>query len=71
MFTIITVAAVTGYFNRAGEYHARPLFADATAPDALRAARECLTTMHHGQPLYKAVGIRVGNRRNSPVLWVK
>ena len=71
MFTLILVHAIPGYFNRAGEYRATPMYWDATAADALRIARSHLNTAHRGRPLYQAVGIRVGNRRNSPVLWVR
>ena len=70
MFTLILVHAGPGYFNRAGEYRALPMGTES-APRALRIARSHLSTTHHGQPLYQAIGIRVGNRRNSPVLWVR
>ena len=66
MFTLITVTAVPGYFTRAGEYREGRFYEEATAADALRVAREYASCR-----LYKAVGIRVGNRRKSPVLWVK
>ena len=66
MFTLITITAVPGYFTRAGECREGRFYEEATAADALRVARECASCR-----LYKAVGIRVGNRRKSPVLWVK
>lgn len=70
MFTLILVHAVSGYFNRAGEYRALPMSTES-APRALRVARSYLNTTHNGRPLYQSIGIRVGNRRNSPVLWVR
>lgn len=66
MFTLITITTIPGYFTRAGECREGRFYEEATAADALRVARECASCR-----LYKAVGIRVGNRRKSPVLWVK
>lgn len=71
MFTLILVHAIPGFFNRAGEYRALPILWDATAAEALRIARSHINTTHNGVPLYRSIGIQVGNRRNSPVLWVK
>ena len=70
-FSLITVSAVTGYFTYAGECRERACRFGVSAAEILRVAREYCETMHHGQPLYKAVGIRVGSRRTSPVLWVR
>lgn len=66
MFTLITVTAVPGFFSRAGETRAVRFDADTAAADVLRYARELAR-----KPLYKAVGIRVGGRIKSPVMWVK
>lgn len=66
MFTLITVTAVSSFFSRAGEAREVRFHADMTAADVLRYARELAR-----KPLYKAVGIRVGDRRNSRVMWVK
>ena len=66
MFTLITITAVPGYFSRAGELRESRIYEEATAAQALQVARDRATCR-----LYKAVGIRVGHRRNSPVLWVK
>lgn len=71
MFTLILVHAVPGYFNHAGECRTLPFPADASAAYALRAARSHRNTTHKGVPLYRAIGIRVGNRRTSPVLWIR
>lgn len=64
MFTLITVTADAWFFFRAGEV--REVCSDAPADEVLRIARD-----RAKNPAYKAVGIRVGNRHNSPVLWVK
>ena len=66
MFTIILLTAKTGYFHRAGERIAIPVYPEATAAHVLRIAREAAK---NGS--YHAVGVRVGNRAKSPVLWVK
>lgn len=66
MFTLITITAVPGYFSHAGETRESRFYAEATAAEVLRVARECAS-----HRLYKAVGIRVGHRHNSPVMWVK
>jgi len=66
MFTLITVTAVSGFFSRAGEAREVRFHADMAAADILRYARELAR-----KPLYKAVGIRVGDRRDSRVMWVK
>lgn len=66
MFTLITITAVPGYFTSAGEARESRFYEEATAADALRIAREYASCY-----LYKSVGIRVGNRRKSLVLWVK
>jgi len=66
MFTIILLTAKNGYFYRAGERIAIPVYPEATAADVLRIAR---TDAANRQ--YHAVGIRVGNRTNSPVMWLK
>lgn len=66
MFTLITITAVSGFFSRAGETREVRFYDEATAADALRIARE-----YASNRLYKAVGIRVGSWRNSPVMWVK
>lgn len=66
MFTIILLTATTGYFYRAGERIAIPVYPEATAADVLRIARQDAANRR-----YHAVGIRVGNRANSPVMWVK
>ena len=66
MFTLITITAVPGLFSRAGETRESCFYEEATAADALRVARERASNR-----LYKAVGIRVGHRHNSPVMWVK
>ena len=66
MFTLITITAVPGFFSRAGEMRESCFYEEATAAEVLRVARERASNR-----LYKAVGIRVGHRRKSPVMWVK
>lgn len=66
MFTLITIAAVPGFFSRAGEAREVRFYEEATAVEVLRVARE-----RANNRLYKAVGIRVGHRRKSPVMWIK
>ena len=66
MFTIILLTAKTGYFHRAGDRIAIPVYPEATAADVLRIARR-----HAASPQYHAVGVRVGDRTKSPVMWVK
>ncbi len=66
MFTLITVTAVSGFFSRAGEAREVRFYEEATAVEVLRVARDRASNR-----LYKAVGIRVGNRRKSPVMWIK
>ena len=66
MFAIITVASASSFFRRAGSSQAHNVYEGATAADALRIARE-----QAKNPLYHAVGVRVGDRPKSPVLWVK
>lgn len=66
MFTLITVTAVSGFFSRAGETREVRFYEEATAAEVLRVARDRASNR-----LYKAVGIRVGNRRKSPVMWIK
>lgn len=66
MFTLITVTATPGLFSRAGEYSASRIYEGATAAEALSIARYYASRWQ-----YKTVGIRVGNRAKSPVLWVK
>jgi hypothetical protein len=66
MFTLITVTAVPGFFSHAGETREGRFYKEATAAEVLRVARERADSR-----LYKAVGIRVGHRRKSPVMWIK
>lgn len=66
MFTIITVTSAPSFFRRAGSFQASSIYEGATAVDALRIARE-----RAKNPLYHVVGIRVGDRPKSRVLWVK
>ena len=66
MFTLITVTAVPGFFGLAGEYRESRIYEEATAADALRIARKFAK-----DPFFRIVGIRVGYRRKSPILWVK
>ena len=66
MFTLITVTAVPGFFSRAGEAREVRFHAGKAAADVLRYALVLAR-----KPLYKAVGIRVGDRHNSRVMWVK
>lgn len=66
MFTIILLTATNGYFHRAGDRIAIPVYPEATAADVLRIARQNAENRQ-----YHAVGIRVGNRAKSSVLWVK
>lgn len=66
MFTLISIAAAPSFFAAAGAVQTSRIYSEATAADALRIARE-----RAANPQYHAVGIRVGNRRKSPVLWVK
>lgn len=71
MFTLILVYAIPGFFNYAGEVSISPFSPNCTAAEALRIARLYLNSTHDGQPLYKSIGIKVGDSRKSPVLWVK
>ena len=66
MFTLILLSAVPSFFFRAGTVHESSIYSEATAADALRIARSYANSEH-----YHAVGIRVGNRAKSTVLWVK
>ena len=66
MFTLILLSAQSSFFRAAGTVSTSRIYDEATAADALRIARE-----YAASPLNRAVGIRVGNRRKSPVLWVK
>jgi hypothetical protein len=66
MFTLIRLVAAPGYFHKAGDLLASRIYAEASAADALRIARE-----EAMNPCYHAVGIRVGNGRRSRILWVK
>lgn len=66
MFTLITITAVPSFFSRAGEVREVRFYEEATAAEVLRVARERANNC-----LYKAVGIRVGHRRKSSVLWIK
>ena len=66
MFTLITVTATSGFFSLAGEYRESHIYTEATAADALRIARKFAK-----DPFFRVVGIRVGYRRKSPILWVK
>ena len=72
MFTIITVAAVPSFFARAGECFSSRVYEEATAADVLRIARNLRNVCdRNGSRRYATVGIRVGDRRKSPVLWVR
>ena len=66
MFTLITITAASGFFSRAGEMREVRFYEEATAAEVLRVARDRASNR-----LYKAVGVRVGNRRKSPVIWIK
>ena len=66
MFYIITVTAVPGFFRPAGDCRASRVYGETTAADALRIARDTAAN-----PRYRVVGIRVGNRPRSRILWVK
>lgn len=66
MFTLILVTAEPGFFFRAGSLHESPIYVEAAAADALRIARSYANDRY-----YHAVGIRVGKRAESRVLWVK
>lgn len=66
MFSLITIAAIPGFFSRAGEMRESRIYEEATAADVLHIAR-----VRANSRFYKAVGIRVGHRRNSPVMWIK
>lgn len=66
MFTLIRVYAAAGFFNRAGDCRSLEMYNGATAADALRVAREYIASGR-----YHAVGIKVGNRHNSKVMWLK
>lgn len=66
MFSLITIAAIPGFFSRAGEMREGRFYDEATAAEVLLIARARANSR-----FYKAVGIRVGRRRNSPVLWIK